>query len=269
MKNKGTILIADSCFGGLSVIKYFQPWSSLFDIYFLADGEKNPFGVKSKEEVKAIVEDWLGYALSIQASLLVIACNTASVCIDECIDELTERYKIPIISLVQALKEMVMQKRESLQNRNILLYGTRLTIDSGIYSKILQQYGICVIPLKGTFSEHVVARGKIKDPESLKGIEHELLSQYEDQADGIVLACTCFYFLKDVVRKIYPLAEIIDLAQYIIPIAKKNLGDYSYSGNGEIFFLTTGEYYMWKNNFDILSKIMFHKKNKLLHVSIR
>lgn len=54
MKDK--ILVADSCSGSINLLKYLQKWANNYQIIYLSDYEKNPFGLKKQKEIINIVK---------------------------------------------------------------------------------------------------------------------------------------------------------------------------------------------------------------------
>ncbi|KPJ56538.1 hypothetical protein AMJ49_04655, partial [Parcubacteria bacterium DG_74_2] len=127
-KYKGTILIADSCAGGLEILKYFLEWAGDYKIYYLADGEKNPFGQKTKKEVKDIVYSWIKNFQTSNDNLkiVVVACNTASVAIKDQVSNLEKKFKIPIVTMIDGVEKSVYENKKILKNKNTLILGTRL-----------------------------------------------------------------------------------------------------------------------------------------------
>ena len=112
---KGKIFLADSCAGGLGVLKFFLGWAGKYEVYYIADGEKNPFGLKSKQEIYKIVESWLkSFDKSKRVVLFCISCNTASISLGERIKRLEEKYKIPIITMVNGAEIIIKKERNKI-----------------------------------------------------------------------------------------------------------------------------------------------------------
>lgn len=74
------ILVADSCGCGVGILGEIIKYNNMPHTIFLADGQMNPFGLRSVSEVQNIVEDWLKYFANsaYKIKMLVVACNTAS-----------------------------------------------------------------------------------------------------------------------------------------------------------------------------------------------
>jgi len=177
---KPSILIADSCAGGLAVLKPFLEWAGDYNLIYLADGEKNPFGKKTKEEVSQIVKSWLDHFKNENLHALIVACNTASIAIFNICNSLEREYNLPIITMISGTEEVLKKNTLKITNKNIVLFGTRLTVNSPIYKNIIEKYKpkkfFC---LEGTETERIVARGLLNSKEEKINLIKEV-SKYKD-----------------------------------------------------------------------------------------
>ena len=71
MRNSKPVFIADTCIGGLSVVK--SMWGSGYagDAIFMADYEINPLGVKSDSAIADVVNKWLRLAAENSETLVI------------------------------------------------------------------------------------------------------------------------------------------------------------------------------------------------------
>jgi glutamate racemase len=78
MSDLKPVFIADSCIGGLSVLKSMCNSGSASYAVYLAYYEINPLGLESDSAIEDVIERWLGLAQE-HSDTLVVACNTLSI----------------------------------------------------------------------------------------------------------------------------------------------------------------------------------------------
>ena len=198
IKGRSSVIgIFDSCVGGLSV------WNELIKILpnnpilYLSDSAYCPYGHRSQEEIisraKAITE----FLISKGASLIVIACNTATAA---AIDTLRESYEIPFIGMEPAVKPAALHSKSGV----IGVLATQGTFKGKLYHRTLDRFAsdIKVVEMIGTGLVELVEAGETHGAKT-----RELLKRYIDtmiagNADHIVLGCTHYPFLLDEIQKI-------------------------------------------------------------------
>ena len=149
--------------------------------------------------------------------------------------------------------------------------GTKYTIDSGEYQKLLNEikpkklYSLCA-----TKSEKFVARGLEKDRYFKKEVLNELSKYKNENIDTVFLGCTCFEFIKNQIKKLYgnnifflnPSKEVSNKAKLVLqPKEKRKILD-------KVKIYSTGDMGVWKRNIDIISKKVFGKKLKVKKLRI-
>ena len=70
--------VFDSGVGGLSVLTEIRRLLPRADLLYLADQKRAPYGVRSLDEVAGMANDVTGWLLDRGATVVTIACNTAS-----------------------------------------------------------------------------------------------------------------------------------------------------------------------------------------------
>lgn len=268
-KKYSKILVADSCAGGIAVLKHLAKYFPKTSFTFLADGQKNPFGIKSKKEIIDIVEDWLKYASENRFDLLVVACNTASISIASEISRLEEKYSIPIITMIDSLIHACEVNLPLINNKNVMLFGTKFTISSDIYINIIKKYSLRnIYRLPGTESEKMIAKGLLGDELQQKKVCEEIGIYENNNIDTVILACTCFEFVKPIIEKKYKDIQFINLNETLLPIDNKNYSPMNYDLTN-IEFITTGEIAEWSININIIANKVFGQDVKIKKINIR
>jgi len=132
------VLIADTCIGGLSVVKSMWNSGSASAAVFLADYAINPLGTKGDAAIGDVVGRWLKLGAK-HTGTLVIACNTLSIRYHQLLrsDVLTSG-RNQIVSMVDCFEAMVSIEADRLKDRKILVVGTEFTANQSLYSDILK-----------------------------------------------------------------------------------------------------------------------------------
>ncbi len=91
----------DSGLGGLSVLREFiKRFGAAHSYVYVGDSARAPYGTKSREEIISCVTDILNYFKSSGVDLVVSACNTSSMYLDEMS---LSSYPFKIISLFETM----------------------------------------------------------------------------------------------------------------------------------------------------------------------
>ena len=123
--------IFDSGLGGLTVFKEISKRLPSFEIIYLGDTARLPYGIKSKKTVDKYSENNLKFLRSLGCQVIVIACNTAS---SYSTGLLKKKFRIPIFDV---LSSGVTASLKTDSNR-IGIIGTSSTIESKTYQKTKQ-----------------------------------------------------------------------------------------------------------------------------------
>lgn len=266
------ILVADSCAGGSATLCNIISHFPNSDITYLCDGEKNPFGLKSKKEIQDIVIDWLYYAKYINAKLLVIACNTASIAVYELRDVLAKRFDIHIVTMLDAARIAFALNAEQIFNRRVAIFGTNFTINSQVLStEISKLTPSTIIQIVGTSTERYVARNLFNIESETNAVYRELMPLKENNADTIVLACTCFEFVQDIIKQIQNDIDVININDYICTSIDSRIVQCPRlipTDAANIHFVTSGDLDVWSANLNAITSIMFKNNVEVKKVYI-
>ena len=202
MKNE-RIGIFDSGLGGLSILNELKKVLPNEDYLFYEDSINNPYGEKTEEELFEITSKIVDYLIENKCKIIVIACNTATT---SCIKKLREKYQNMIfIGTVPAIKMAY-----DANSKNTLLLATSYTIKSERVKELLNDYtGINqnIYVESGKNLANLIEEGDIN---KIKTLLSEILLPYKDNIDSIVLGCTHYPLVKDLIKEITPNIEILD-----------------------------------------------------------
>ena len=215
MENKQYIGFIDSGFGGSSVLKEAIKLMPNEKFIFYADSINAPYGTRTKEDILNLTKIMINRLLDYNLKALVIACNTISV---NCYNDLIKSYPdLKIFETKPALysilsKDLVLKENEyrlSFDNKpkleiksnkkSILIIATEATINSPFLKKEIKTYGNYFDITKKATGEFVryVEQMQIDSKEC----ENYAKSIIDKHYDYIVLGCTHFPFVKDILRK--------------------------------------------------------------------
>lgn len=221
-----TIVIADSCIGGLSVLKSLWKAGLASETVFLADYEINPLGVKDDSTIAGVVERWMHFA-SDKADTLIMACNTLSIRYHHL---LAAAVDLPgperVVSMVDCFAAMARAEKVVLEGKNVLVIGTRYTASQSLYQEILEELvgEVRVKTIAATELERQVARIQPWDGDSFTVLTSALRQAIGD-TDVAVLACTCFPVVIRELQTVFPDVTFIDPGKYSVDCLKAGSDD--------------------------------------------
>ena len=199
--------IFDSGIGGLTVVRAIIERLSGYDIIYFGDTARTPYGSKSSETVVEYALQNTDFLLSKGAKIVVMACNTASSVATE---SMAERFDIPIFEVITPAVELSIKTSKKFR---IGVIGTRATINSNIYEKKIKKINrkAKVYSAACPLLVPLVEEGWIKKAETAMIVKKYLRPLKVRQIDTLILGCTHYPLLKDVIqRKIGKRVNIID-----------------------------------------------------------
>jgi glutamate racemase len=210
MSNAKPIGVFDSGVGGLTVVKELLDAVPNEHIVYFGDTARVPYGTKSARVVREFaVQDAL-ILLKHDVKMIVVACHTAT---SMAMDLLTERFDLPIIGVVEP---GIKAGLEVTKNGKIGVIGTRSTISSGTYPKLLAKADpeIEVFTQACPLFVPLVEEGWL-DQEVTRQVAHIYLDAFLDnQVDTVILGCTHYPLLKPLLNEVLgPSISLIDSAE--------------------------------------------------------
>jgi len=187
--------ICDSGIGGLTVAKEVMQHLPGFSFVYIGDTARTPYGNKSADAICRYALENVKFLVNHGAKIILIACNSMSAV---ALPQLRERFHIPIFEVIgPAVAEAI---RVS-PFKNIGVIGTRATIGSGVYDRLI--HGLnhdasvtgVACPLFVPFVEEGMANHSLT-----KKIARLYLDPLrQKQVDTLVLGCTHYPFLKNTI----------------------------------------------------------------------
>ena len=228
--NRAPVGILDSGFGGLSVyaaVKKLLPGESTV---FAADCAGAPWGDRSDEYILERLEGLVGFLLSRNVKAIVLACNTATA-VGAAV--LRARLSIPVIGIEPA----VLPGCRETKTKVIGVLATTKTIRSAKYRhlKTLAPADVKVLdqPCPGLMD--CVEKGAFHAPETVELARRYVAPLVKEHADRLVLGCTHYPFLSEVLRDILgPEVELIEPGPAVANVAHARLVNINALGGGHL-----------------------------------
>ncbi|MDX1708627.1 MAG: glutamate racemase [Desulfobacterales bacterium] len=212
--------IFDSGVGGLTVVRAILDKIPGYDIVYFGDTAHTPYGTKSAETVIGYTINNIEFLLRQGAEMIVIACNTASSVVTA---QVLEQFKVPIFEVITPA---VAQALEASANQTFGIIGTRATIASGIYEKkiIKSRSTARIYSVACPLLVPLVEEGWLHKRETAMIVKKYLQPLKTRQIDTLILGCTHYPLLKDVIqRKIGKRVQLIDSSTCISERIKRFL----------------------------------------------
>ena len=190
--------VFDSGVGGLTVAREIMRQLPNERIVYFGDTARVPYGSKSKETVTRFSRQIVHFLETQDVKAIVVACNTASA---YALEELEKEVNIPMIGVVRPGTRAAL---EATVNKKIGVIGTEATINSGIYSRYIQESDrdVTIIGKACPLFVPLVEEGLWEDPVTDEIARRYLAELVDSGIDTLILGCTHYPMLRSTVGKI-------------------------------------------------------------------
>ncbi|MFQ5798038.1 MAG: glutamate racemase [Bacteroidota bacterium] len=197
-QNSRPIGVFDSGIGGLTVVRSLLDRLPHENILYFGDTARVPYGPKSAQVVREYAAQDADFLLSKNVKMIVVACNTVSAV---ALDVVQRKARVPVVDVIYpSARAAVVATR----NKRVGVVGTAGTISSKAYVHAIRQLDSAVhvvgrpcplfVPIaEEGWSDHQVAE--------LVAREY-LFPLKSEQIDTLILGCTHYPILKEVIRKV-------------------------------------------------------------------
>jgi len=232
--------VFDSGIGGLTVVKALMRDLPRESIVYFGDTARVPYGSKSKSTIVKFSMENVEFLLRFGVKCIIIACNTSS---SWALPTLRRYFKVPIIGVIRPGARAAVQQT---QTKRVGVIGTEATVRSRAYEieikrldrsiKVFSQSCPLFVPL--------VESGWLNGKVSTQVAETYLGSLKRQKIDTLILGCTHYPLLSDVIRRVLgPDVRLVDSATQTAAEARGLLTWNEWLCNGHIrprhrFFVT-------------------------------
>jgi len=264
MERNKSIVIFDSGFGGLSVLRGIIKELPEYNYIYLGDSARVPYGIRSKAVIYKFTKQAVKFLADKNCDLIILACNTVS---SEALRWVQQEY-VPqnypgkkVLGVLIPAAEIAAQKTK---NKKIGIIATNQTVKSKAFIRELSK----INPIIKVFQKAcpllvpIVERGK----QNLKSTD-VILNKYlrpltDKRIDTLILGCTHYGILESKIRKIVGKnIAIISQSKILGGKLKNYLKNHSeiekkLEKDNKISFYTTDP----TNNFQVLGSKFFGRK---------
>jgi len=232
-----TIGVFDSGVGGLSVLRALRDRLPRASLHYLADSAWAPYGDRSVEEVSARSQRMVEHLLDHGASMVVVACNTATTA---AIGMLRARWPaLPFVGVEPGVKPAVARSR----NGRIGVLATRRTIASERLRALVAEHAAGrEVHLQACPGLVDAIEGGTLDDAELDALIRGYCSPLVDaQVDTVVLGCTHYPFVAQRLQAVLgPQVMLVNTADAVAERAR-SLWQGSDPGPARLRLQTTGD----------------------------
>lgn len=194
----GAIGIFDSGLGGLSVLRTLRKALPYESFVYLGDGARCPYGERSREEVLRFTEEAVERLLAEGCKLIVLACNTATAV---AVKSLREKYpNIPFVGLEPAVKPAALTTKTGI----IGVLATKRSLEGEHFRTTAAQYAdkVQILTAVGEGFVEAVENNEEHSPAVEAMVRKVVEPLVQAGADKIVLGCTHYPFLQDIIERV-------------------------------------------------------------------
>ena len=214
---KNPIGIFDSGIGGISILEKLKQLLPNENFIYLADNRNCPYGSKSKKEIISLSKKNCEKLIELNCKIIIIACNTSTT---NSIKKLREIIGIPIIGIEPGLKPAIHYTK----TKNIGILATEKTLGSKLFFETLNQNRIDDIHIHeqiGYELVNLIEEDSHSKQNLQKILEKYLVPMINKKIDCLLLGCTHYNHIKDIIEEIIPVD--IKIVDTIAPVNKRVL----------------------------------------------
>ena len=190
--------VFDSGIGGLTVVKSLLEHQLFEEIIYFGDTARVPYGIKDKNTITRYAIEAVEFFKNFELDLIVVACNTVSA---YALDEMRETSSCPVIGVVEA---GILATSNALKdkNSNVLVLGTKATINSKAYETGLNLLGFNKLQAKATGLFVPLVEEEIYSGEIIEATFKHYFGQ-TTTPHAIILGCTHFPLISDALQNYF------------------------------------------------------------------
>ena len=221
--------IFDSGLGGLTALKEARRLLPDEDIIYFGDTGRVPYGTKSAGIITKYAMQDASFLMSKGVKAILVACGTVST---TALDRLKESFPVPITGVVEPA---AVAAAKATKNGRVGIIGTSATVRTGAFDRAVKRYDPEIV----TFSQDcplfvpLVESGFVGRGCEITRLtcEHYLHAFRDRKIDTLILGCTHYPIIADVISDVLPGVTLISSGAAAAEKLARDIGDSGESGN--------------------------------------
>ena len=195
--------VFDSGLGGVMIARAIRGALPDIDMVYLGDTLHVPYGTRSEQAIYMYTKACIEHLFAEQdCQLIIMACNTASA---SALRKLQQTYLPQAYPERRILGVVVPTIEYAIERglKHIGLIGTNYTVHSNVYEEELRKINpaIEILQVNTPLLVPLIEHGGMAWMESV--LDHYILPLKEKGIEALILSCTHYSFLKDIIRERY------------------------------------------------------------------
>ena len=238
MINKNAIGVYDSGVGGLTVFKELVKLLPNENFIYFGDLKNLPYGEKTRDELILIGEKIFDFFASKNVKTVVMACNTTSALL---YDKVKNEYPFKIYPVIQTVAKDI----GTLNIKNLGVFATEATINSHAYKNEICKHNPKIEVYEQACPNWVnIVENQDFCQQNVDIIKNDLDRMLLNKPEKIILGCTHYPYLLDILSKFSPKEIFINPAETFAQLIAKDLQSCNLINSASVF---KEEFYVSKN----------------------
>jgi glutamate racemase len=240
------IAVFDSGVGGLTVLHECLVSLPSEDYVYLGDSARFPYGTKTPDELRSLVERNTRYLLDRGAKLLIVACNSASAAGIDVAAEIAAERGVAALGVIDPAAEIAAAITGS---GRIGVLATPTTVESGAYREALERQGgpIEVVDVAAPDLAPIIQEGFPFDEGVVDTVRGYTAPLREAGVDTVILGCTHYPLVAPMLQRMLGRDVRLVTDGHAVAAAAQRFLEHegiaaaAAAGEGEYRFLCTGD----------------------------
>lgn len=228
--------VFDSGIGGLSVLREIRNLRREFDLLYVADRARAPYGSRSLESVRDMSHQIAAWLVDRGASTIVVACNTASAAALESLRKTFD--SVEFVGMEPAVKPAAAVTSSGA----VGVLATEATFQGRLFRSVVTRFAgsAQIVTRSCPRWVELVELGQLEGRDVEEAVREEVEPLIADGVDLLVVGCTHFSFLIPVIERVAGEGvQIIDPAPAVAAqTARVGRGE---TGTGRLSLATSGD----------------------------
>jgi glutamate racemase len=252
--------VFDSGVGGLTVLRALKEHLPSENLIYFGDTARVPYGNKSPKTIIKFSIQNVRLLERFNVKMVVVACNTSSA---HALEVLKSNFSFPIVGVIEpGAREAVKISKSG----KIGVIGTEATVRSEAYKRaIVSLNPFCQVYQKACpLFVPLIEEGWLNDEVTYEVAKRYLREVMDKGVDTLVLGCTHYPLIKDVLSKICQGISLVDSAEAVAKEVEKLLPVRSKRKEGQVKILVSDK----TERFERISKMIMGNGIEIEGVSI-